>query len=239
MRNISKVIESIKTHGVRKVLIEENKIEGLEWFLAKDVALNTQRAAFYSHLASDPLLYSLMAKLLELSRIDERLALWEQQLDTFIKGLSAKSKAFSTSSRRFNMKAAHQSYDKIQAAIKDFKSRGLDSVSLEGLEDSSKTLKSRINATKTNVAQGQKGLKKQIEQAKSLVKDTKAQRKTLKAFIKKYEAFVDRTALKKMEELKYRISSHYERSDQGLIHILEAIAERRAIPDASFDGSYQ
>lgn len=236
---LKKITDSIKQHGLRKVLIEEHKLEGLEWFLAKDVARNTQRAAYYGHLVSNPEIYAVIEQLLELIKLEENLNLWLSQLSVFDSSLKNKSRSYTKSRKKLSL-------SKVQAQIKTLKQRakraneqGLDSVSSQDIETAIKSLADRLSSTRTKVDEGLGSLKAQQEQVNALRTRTKAKLDATKRLVGEYDDYATSVALAQFKLLKRDLASKFERAEQGLVHILESVAESRTRPRNLLDGRYQ
>ena len=57
LKLISKIDGLIKKYGAARILIEDTNIEGLEWFLSKDIVTNTMKATYYSYFMSNYEIY--------------------------------------------------------------------------------------------------------------------------------------------------------------------------------------
>ena len=239
LATIDKIIGSVKRYGVRRVLIEEHKLEGLEWFLAKDVAKNTQRAAYYGYLTSDPELYLLIEQLLELKKFQENLEVWQSQLNVYKKSINAKSKGFKASSQRLSLSKVQGQISTLRKKAKSNVFANADSVTLTEINAAIELLSNRLEGTRKNVRQGRDKLSKQKGTVEKLAKATQEELRNIKSLIDQYDELVTEAALSKFELLKLDIRSKFERAEQGLVHILESVAESRTAPRNRLDGRYQ
>jgi len=228
--NIEQMIRSIKKYGVRKVLVEQEQLDGLEWFLAKDIAKNTKRAAYYGFLIRTPALYDLVANLMELKRLDEKLELWENQLDVYQGAISKKRKGFKRSAASLSLKEVQ---GKIAVLNKRAGSKALSQAEPVDKQDISAAiaeLEGRLESTSHKVSSGAEKLSQQSGSVAALRKRTTQQREALQKLIQRYDAYVTDAALERFSELSAVMKSNQEKAEQGLVHILESVAELNTAP---------
>ncbi|MCV6624436.1 MAG: hypothetical protein OIF51_22085, partial [Cellvibrionaceae bacterium] len=134
----------------------------------------------------------------------------------------------------------------VQAQIKALKQRakradeqGLDTVSSQDIETAIKSLADRLSSTRTKVDEGLGSLKAQQEQVNALRTRTKAQLDATKLLVGEYDDYATSVALAQFKLLKRDLASKFERAEQGLVHILESVAESHTRPRNLLDGRYQ
>lgn len=242
---MDKIRALLDKHGFRKVLIEEDGLEGLEWFLTKDVARNTVRAAYYGHMVEDAEIYDSIALLEELDLLRDSLDYWDNQLSVFKTALSKKQQDFSRSSRRLNRDVFAT---KVKALQKEFSQLNSKVVANKGVADSTdwsqvansvNSLEQRLQTTLNAVASGKQSLGEKQKRVAALQKQVRQKIKALKALDKDLDQHLNTLAKDRLTILRRDMLGHFERSEQGLIHILQSIAESKQDRKNRLDGRYQ
>ncbi len=245
LQTIDKVSALLAEHGFQRVLVDESELEGLEWFLAKDVARNTQRAAYYSFLAEDEAIYDAIELLLEMKMLRESLSFWASQLKVYKGSLTKKQRDFASRSAAF--KPAQ-----VKAEIKEFGKRSrelrqspeanpklIEQLQLDRIPKSLDALSQRLAALQNKIAKGRDRLKSQLSQSQALNKRIVGGSRELDDLIRKLDDYITDKALARMVLLKQTMQANFERSEQGLIHILENIAVSNTSRRNLLDGRYQ
>jgi len=245
LQTIDKVSQSLKKHGFRRVLIEEDQLEGLEWFLAKDVARNTQRAAYYSYLAEDAGVYDSIELMLEMIMLRDSLQFWSSQLDVYQRSLKTKSQTFSQQSARFKPQSVNRKiaeFRKRANALNDASELSAPlarQLQIDRLPASVSALESRLKNLEQKIKRGRGRLDAQLAESAALKKRIQGKAVVLDGLIEELNDHITLKALERMAGLKQHMQANFERSEQGLVHILESIAESNQSRSNPLDGRYQ
>ncbi len=245
LETVDKLKVLINKHGIQKVLIDETELEGLEWFLAKDIAKNTRRAAYYSYFAGDDDIYEMIELLLEMRALDEGLAFWSGQLKVFEKALSNKQQSFNRRSKSFDRKTIEREIEGFKKRFASISAKPAYNEKLaaelyfDRVPASLEALQKRFVALEGKIGKGKGRIKSQLKELHALDKKIGAKKKRLAAFIKKLDEGLKVLVLAKLEQLRNHMLANFERSEQGLIHILEGVAESSQRKRNPLDGRYQ
>ncbi len=242
---MDKIRDLLGKHGFRKVLIEEDGLEGLEWFLTKDVARNTVRAAYYGHMVADEEIYDSVALLQELDLLRASLEYWRNQLRVFEAALAKKQKDFSLSSRRFNRDSFAAKVAELQKEFRRLNPQvtahrqTADALEWAAMEGSVSSLDKRLAATMQAIANGEQSLNDKQKQVARLQKQVAGKIKDLQVLDRDLDQHLNTLAKERLALLRRDMLGHFERSEQGLIHILQSIAESKQARKNRLDGRYQ
>jgi len=246
LNKITKIEKLLEKYGVQKVLIDESEIAGLQWFLAKDVVTNTTRAMYYNYFVKDETIYDLFELHAEVSMTKDSMVFWKTQLSVFEKALREKHKTFNDKVVVFKKK-------KTKTLISDYRNRveklnqhknmssSLSSnLGMTAMLDSIATLTSRLVALQGKIKKGGGVLQDQIEQIKGLKKKIGAAEVSIEALLKKLDKELTALVSYKLLELRTSMMTNYEKAEQGLVHILETIAESKQLQKRILlDGRYK
>lgn len=247
LETIDKVEALLIKYGATKTLIEENALEELEWFLAKDIAKNTRRASYYSYFMRDEVVYDTVELLFELKVLDNSLAFWDSQLKVFDKSLKQKQTNFRRKSGSFH---APQITGKIQqhaSQITRLQSEKLltedmsRSLQVDDMERSIGALTLRLEQLKQKIVTGKTQLQQQLSESIELRSKIQGQRKQLLALLADLDTHITGLILVRLAELREQMLFNLERAEQGLIHIFEGMADTEHVrPKRNpLDGRYR
>ncbi len=242
---IAKISSLLPKHGFRQVLIEEDGLEGLEWFLTKDVARNTIRAAYYTYLVEDQEIYGQVELMEELGLLQDSLKYWKTQLEVFAKSLGAKKKSFSALSRGFDVKAYQRRIRQLTGEYKALdvpvrqKPGMQESLGWQRIADSVQSLDARLSKLLKAKEQGKEALAAKLKKVKALQDSVGQKERALSSLIKDVDKNLVALSSQRLEKLRKDTLGHFERSEQGLIHILQTIAESKQARTNRLDGRYQ
>ena len=246
LATIEKIDKLITQYGVKKTLIDEVEIAGLQWFLTKDVATNTTRASYYKYFAQDTTIYDLFELNAELSMILDSLNFWDTQLTVYDQSLQGKRKTFKKKISEFdksNKSKLIQQYDSTISTLASHKNMTptlSQRVDIDSMISSIETLRVRLSDLKENMRKGGGKLQQQIQQIKSLKSEIKSAKTSLDHLTEKLDKQMTILLKYRLSELKTEMVTNYERAQQGLVHILETIAESKQIQKRSLlDGRYK
>ena len=235
---IDKIASLLDKYGFVKVLIEETELEGLEWFLAKDVAKHTQKAAYYTYLISDSEIHDTVELLYEFIMMEEGLNLWNTQLAVYGKSLAGKKKGFKKQSKKLNIKKLNKRVSRIKGKS-DKLSSAIKPRTLTALQDDLDAARARIKSLVLKVEVGEKDISSQQKVRTALAKRLKKQKKSLAAFQKTLDESITTLALARLAKLREKMEGNFEKAEQGLVHILEAVAESKHPKANRLNGRYQ
>ena len=242
---MTKISGLIDKQGFRQTLIEENGMEGLEWFLTKDVARNTVQASYYSYLIENDDIYRAVQLLEELKLLEGSLTYWAAQLDVFVRSLNNKKRDFARLSGGFKRDEYAKRIAELQARHKKLdgplrSQPGMtDALEWSQLSSTIKQLDKRLGATVNAIKGGKKALDQRLAKAKSLQKQLRSKRKTLGQLLADVDNELKALAKDQLAILRRDMLAHYERSEEGLIEILQTIAESKQARRNRLDGRYQ
>lgn len=225
LSTLNKIEDLIKQHGVRDVFLDEDKIEGLEWFLSSSVAANTVKAAYFKHLMRDDGIYELVKLYSELKVLSTSLSYWKEQLGVFQNALKKKQKSFVKRSKSFNVKKVESQIRELEERVAELLKNKTPQSRLSKEYFSLDTLNDRLQSVRGSIKGGDKPIKQQLSSAKSLKQSIGKSEKSLQAFKASLEEELSSLVLERMKALKQELIFSNERSEQGLTHILETVAE--------------
>lgn len=237
LNKIRKLSELIAKHGVQDVLIEEKKLKDLEWFLSKDVATNTQRAAYYTHLIEDESIYQAVAQLTELRQLHDRLKLWQSKLTVFDTSLKRKTREFKSKASNFNKLKLSRQVSSLPKKLGRLSA--LDGNDQQVLQSAIKDLQHRLAEVEEKVNKGSARLQAHRAEIKRFQSALKSQVSKLKQLLERYDSYITGLAIERLALLEKSMLANYERAEQGLVHMLETIAEANQPVRNRLDGRYQ
>tara|TARA_R110001592_G_scaffold137324_1_gene355231 strand:- start:15401 stop:17089 length:1689 start_codon:yes stop_codon:yes gene_type:complete len=246
LEKINKIDALIVKHGAGKIFIEDSELEGLEWFLAKDVIKNTTRAVYYQYLMQEESLYDQVRLFSELKMLQNSLDFWVSQLDVFDKSLSKKKQSYKKERSRFDapnvLSKINVQKTKIDAlASQPAMTSSLSSnLQIDVLKNSIEVLKIRLDSLQEKVQKGESRLNKQLLESKALNGTIKTVQKRLSKLISSLDEELTKSVRKRLSKLKITMISNFERSEQGRIHLFEDMAESKQVKKRNLlDGRYQ
>ena len=245
LKVISKVDGLLKQYGAAKILIEDNNIEGLEWFLAKDVVTNTMKATYFSYFMSNLEIYDAVELYSELKMLSESMQFWSSQLKVFGQSLKNKQATFTKKSKSFSLVKTQKKIDKLTHRINSIQNkklltpRQIDRLQIRTMKTNASKLSKRLAELKGKVTQGRGQLKSQFEMNKELNQRAKISKKQLKVTIDKLDAQITRLIRDQLGVLKTQMLANFERSEQGLVHVFQDIAESSNKQKNRLDGRYK
>lgn len=246
LATIRKLKEALKKYKVRRILIEQSEIAELEWFLKKDVAKNTPRATFYTYLMEDEEIYDTVELLREMSLLGGTMDFWTSQLNVFDVSLQRKHQDFqrkrgqlNADSVRNKVAAFDQRYAALMAqadALQVSKTHlDLDEMT-QGLGD----LNERMTHLSEITSQGTGRLSAQLDTSRALNQRMQAAKQRLSRMLGQLDDEATVLVVARLEELEQLQMFNFERAEQGLIHILENIAESKVDKKHNpLDGRYR
>ena len=246
LEKIDKIDAAIQKYGAAKVFIEDSEIEGLEWFLAKDVIKNTTQAVYYQHLMKNEELYDQVRLYAELKMLKNSLDFWLSQLSVFDESLSRKKQSYKKERSRFDASNVLSKINAQKSKIDSLVSRPEMSSSLASnlqidvLKNSIEVLKIRLDSLQGKVKEGGARLNKQLLESKALSKTIKAANKRLSSLVILLDEELTKTIRTQLSKLKTTMISNFERSEQGRIHLFEDMAESKQMKKKNLlDGRYK
>ncbi len=246
LEKINKIDDLLSKHGAVKIFIDDSEIEGLEWFLAKDVVKNTTRAAYYQYLMKDPQFYDQVELYEELTFLHTSLEFWLTQLAVFERSLQDKKSTFKVKQSRFDANGIKRQIDEQNAQISSLTQQAgmtdtlAANLQVEDMRDSIQVLRARLSGLQQKIQQGEKRLNDQSKELSLLVKDVGIIQKRLNQLMQKLSAELTTAAKTRLKSLRKTMVSNFERAEQGLIHIFEDMAESKQVKKRNLlDGRYQ
>jgi len=242
---IDKIDRLIKKYGAQKLLIEENTIEGLEWFLAKDVVTNTMKATYYSYFMQNPDIYDSVELFSELKMLNDSMQFWSSQLQVFDQSLKKKRNNFSKKSQSFNAKTVQAKIKKISEKVnliklqKQVTPKHADRLQLDNMQSSAVFLMQRLEALNAKVSNGNERLKSQLAQSSQLNLKSKQAKTQLDVLMVKLNEQITKMIRDQLAVLKKQMLTNFERSEQGLDHVFESIAESNHLQKNRLDGRFK
>jgi hypothetical protein len=245
LKVISKVDGLLKKYGAAKIFIEDSNIEGLEWFLAKDVVTNTMKATYYNYFMGNFEIYDAVELYSELKMLSESMEFWSSQLTVFNRSVKDKQATFSQKSKSFSLTKTQKKIDQIAGRINQIQAksnltqRQIDRLQITTISSNASKLSERLTELKDKVANGRGQLKAQLERNSDLNKRRKISQEKLKTIIKKLDIQITQLIRGQLDVLKIQMLSNYERSEQGLMHVFQDIAESDNQQTNRLDGRYK
>jgi len=246
LEKIDKVDSLLEKYGAQKILIEESDIEGLEWFLARDVVTNTTRATYYNYFMQENVIYDAVELHAELSMLLDSLSFWRSQLVVFDASLKNKRKNFKSQSKNFNVKAVEKKINKFKKQADDIKSNKTmtpnlaKNLQMPAITSSVDSLRKRLLSLQQKILKGRHGLESQLEQSAKLNKNIKVLNNRLVNITKLLDEKITFLIRERLALLRIQMVSNFERSEQGLIHIFEGISESKSVKKSNLlDGRYK
>ena len=123
LKLISKIDGLIKKYGAARILIEDTNIEGLEWFLSKDIVTNTMKATYYSYFMSNYEIYDAVELYSELNMMSESMLFWSSQLNVFSQSLKNKKRNFNQQSKVFDSNTTKKKIEHITNRLNKIQSQ--------------------------------------------------------------------------------------------------------------------
>lgn len=246
LQTVRKIKDAIKKHKVRRILIEEGDIEGLEWFLKRDVAKNTPRATFYSYLMDDEEIYDAVELLREMSLLGGTLDFWSSQLNVFDPSLKRKYRDFQNQKGLLNpgrvreqIAAFDQRYANLLAQA-DALQVSTTHLELDTLTQGLADLNARLTHLSAVTSKGPVQLTAHLDTSMALNQRMQATKQRLSKMLTALDGEATILVLARLDELEQLQVFNFERAEQGLIHILESITESNAKKkNTSPDGRYR
>ena len=246
LNKIDKIKKLLKKYGVQKVLIDESEIAGLQWFLAKDVVTNTTRAIYYNYFVKDETIYDLFELHAEVSMTKDSMVFWDTQLSVFEQALKEKHKTFNSKVLVFKKKNTRKLISKYKSKVdqlskhKNMTNSLSTNLGMTAVLDSVATLSSRLATLQEKVKKGGGVLKDQLQQIKVLKKKIHSADTSIDTLLKKLDTELTLLVTYKLSELRASMVVNYEKAEQGLVHILETIAESKQLQKRTLlDGRYK
>jgi hypothetical protein len=246
LEKITKIDALLVKHGAAKIFIEDSTLEGLEWFLAKDVIKNTMRAVYYQYLMQNEALYDQVRLYSELKMLLNSLEFWTSQLVVFDESLSKKKKSFKQERSMFDapnvLSKINVQKSKIDTVVSQpgMTSSLSSNLQLDVLKNSIEVLKIRLVSLQEKVQKGEALLNKQLNESKALNQTIQNSQKRLSLLISKLDDELTKSLRKRLSTLKSTMISNFERSEQGRIHLFEDMAESKQMKKRNLlDGRYQ
>ena len=245
LKIIGKIDALLKNHGAAKILIEDSSIEGLEWFLAKDVVTNTMKATYYNYFMHNYEIYDAVELYSELKVLSESMAFWASQLTVFNKSLKNKQANYSKKVKAFSLSDRQQKTDRISNRITQIQSKNKlntwqkERLQVVNIESDISQLSKRLSELKSTISEGRGQLKSQLGLNRSLNKRRQHAQKQLQRMIDKLGVEITRLIRAQLGKLKTQMLANFERSEQGLVHVFQDIAESRNKQKNKLDGRYK
>ena len=246
LNKIDKIDGLLDKYGAVKIFIDDSEIEGLEWFLAKDIVKNTPRASYYQYLVQDYAFYDQVQLYEELIFLQTAMDFWASQLKVFDQSLRSKMSSFRNKQNRFDSTGLKREIDGHKGQIESLvKQSGMtktlaSNLEVDGMKKSIEDLKARLDGLQQKIKLGERTLNNQLNEAKQLDKQIAVVQKELKKIIATLSQEITQSARARLAILRKVMVSNFERSEQGLIHIFEDIAESKQMKRRNLlDGRYQ
>ncbi len=246
LEKIDKVDALLVKHGAVKLFIEDSELEGLEWFLAKDVIKNTTQAVYYQHLMRDENIYDQVRLYTELKMLLTSLEFWSSQLKVFDQSLSMKKLSYKKERSAFDASTVLSKINQQKSKIDALNSQaGMTStlasnLQLDVLKNSIEVLKIRLDALQEKVQKGEARLHKQLLEIQTLSQAIHSAQKRLESLISLLNEELTKSVRISIAKLKTNMISNFERSEQGRIHLFEDMAESKQVKKNNLlDGRYQ
>lgn len=245
LKVITKVDGLLKKYGAAKILLEDSNIEGLEWFLAKDVVTNTMKATYFTYFMGNYEIYDAVKLYSELKMMAESMEFWSSQASVFSRSLKGKQASFSKKSKAFNLNKTKKKITNISNKINDITSqntlttRQMDRLQITKIQQGANQLTKRLDDLKKKVANGKNQLTLQLATNTKLDKRRKSAQKKLKVMIQKLDAQITVMVRNQLGIFKTQMLANFERSEQGLVHVFQDIAESDDKQKNRLDGRYK
>jgi hypothetical protein len=246
LEKITKIDALLLKHGAAKIFIEDSELEGLEWFLAKDVIKNTTRAVYYQYLLQNDALYDQVRLYSELKMLQNSLYFWTSQLDVFDESISKKKQSYKKERSMFDapnvLGKINSQKSKIDSVVSqpEMTSSLSSNLQLDVLKNSIEVLKIRLVSLQEKVEKGEALLNKQLFESKTLNQTIQNIQKRLSLLISRLDEELTKSLRKRLSKLKSTMISNFERSEQGRIHLFEDMAESKQMKKRNLlDGRYQ
>ena len=233
LRTIKKVKNALEKHGARAILVDASEIKGLEWFLAKGVVKNTTRAAYYSYFVEDYAIHDELVLFSELRALLASIDYWQGQLSVYNSALKAKKSDFNQSRRNFDSSSINSKVRSFEQQLEKLKSSKYltaelsKSLKIHSMADEIASLEQRIANLTSKVSKGPRILDRQLANIVKLTKRLNTERQSLEDLLIKLDGEITRKCLQRLEDLRLGTVLNYERAEQGLIHIMQGIAENK------------
>lgn len=245
LKIIAKVDALLKKYGAAKIIIEDHNIAGLEWFLAKDVVTNTMKATYFSYFMSNLEIYDAVELYSELKMLSGSMQFWSSQLKVFSQSLKGKQARFTKKSKTFNPTKTQKNIVNISNRIKQIQNRAtltppqIDRLQITNMAGSVSKLSKRLTDLNGKVAQGRERLTSQYDMNKKLNQRALTSQEHLQAVRHKLDVQITRLIRAQLKVLKIQMLANFERSEQGLVHVFQDIAESDSKQKNRLDGRYK
>lgn len=243
---IKKIDALLNKYTASQIFIEDSEVEGLEWFLAKDIVKNTTRAVYYQHFMKDESLHDQVKLFSELKMLQSSLDFWSSQLIVFDQTLNNKKRSFQKEKNSFDpsvlMKKIEQQKSKLSALSNHsgMTNSLRNNLQIDVLSNSVEVLKIRLEKLKESVQKGEGQLNSQLQQINLFNKKIDSVHQRLNKLITNLDKEITKSMRAALAELNNTMLSNYERSEQGRIHLFEDMAESKEIKKTNLlDGRYQ
>jgi len=246
LEKIDKIDGLLTKHGAVKIFIDDSEIEGLEWFLAKDVVRNTTRASYYQYLMQNYGFYDQVQLFSELSVLQTSLDFWVSQLAVFEKSLRSKLSSFRNKQSTFDgpsiIREINTQKNEIDALLKQ---SGMNptlasNLEVDAMKNNIEALRQRLDDLQQKIQKGERRLNDQLTEVKRLGQDIIKIERNLKQLHRALGDELTKSARLHLASLRKKMVSNFERSEQGLIHIFEDMAESKQMKKRNLlDGRYQ
>lgn len=246
LEKIDKIDALLLKHGAAKVFIEESELEGLEWFLAKDVIKNTTRAVYYQHLMKNEALYDQVSLYTELKMLEKSLEFWSSQLKVFDESLLKKKQSYKKERSRFDapnvlskINIQKNNIDTLESSPGMTQSLA-SNLQIDVLKNSIEVLKIRLDSLQDKVQKGEARLNKQLRESKTFSEAINESKKRLSTLIRSLDEELTKAVRHNLSKFKAGMTSNFERSEQGRVHLFEEMAESKQMKKSNrLDGRYQ
>ena len=246
LEKIDKIDALLTKHGAVKIFIDDSEIEGLEWFLAKDVVKNTTRAAYYQYMMQDYAFYDQVKLYSELSVLQSSLDFWSGQLAVFEKSLRHKVSSFRNKQSTFDapsvIRDINTQKQELDTLIKEpgMNATLASNLEVEAMKNSIEVLRLRVDSLQQKIQKGEQRLNDQLNDVKRLGQNINSIERDLKRLLGTLGEELTKAARLRLATLRKVMVSNFERSEQGLIHIFEDMAESKQMKKRNLlDGRYQ
>ena len=247
LETIDKIERLLTKYGATKVLIEESALEGLEWFLAKDIAKNTRRAAYYSYFMRDDEIYDAVELMFELNVLDNSLAFWGAQLDVFKQSLKKKTRSFHKKRNSFHAPDIKKKIDQYSSQLTRLQAddniplKMSTELGVERMVSGIEALTLRLKHLQQKVAKGEALLTAQLSNNAALQTRIQNERNQLSDLSDELDTHITALILERLKKLQEQMLFNLERAEQGLVHIFEGMADSEHVrPKRNpLDGRYR
>jgi hypothetical protein len=203
------------------------------------------KATYYNYFMGNFEIYDAVELYSELKMLSESMEFWSSQLTVFSRSLKEKQSTFSTKSKSFSLSKTQKKIDEISNRISQIQvknnltQRQIDRLQIIEISSKASKLSERLNELNDKVANGRGQLKTQLQMNTDLNIRRKTSQKQLKVMIKKLDVQITRLIREQLGVFKIQMLSNFERSEQGLVHVFQDIAESSDKQKNRLDGRYK